>query len=279
MKIINRKLIKSDLTMSKEISGVKLAEKMVSKLKSAEMTAQFNLKIILVGDDPASLVYVKKKEMLARELGVNFELKKYSVDINQDEIENQIKEWQESNEKVGIIIQLPLPKSLDRDYLISLIKPENDVDGLRYAAGLESDYLPPVVKAIDCVLEETKIIINDQKIAIIGRGFLVGGPIEHYLKSKYKNTNIRSLGKNDPDWAKVINESDILIGAAPVPKIITADMIKPRAVIIDAGSAEEDNAIKGNFASDCYTKASFYTSVPGGIGPLTVAMIFENLIK
>jgi methylenetetrahydrofolate dehydrogenase (NADP+)/methenyltetrahydrofolate cyclohydrolase len=263
--------------MSKEISGIKLAATISDELKTLNSSGA-KLKIILVGDDPASLRYVGKKKAKAEELGVSFELRTFDQNVAEEELIDQINSWQEDTGNVGIIVQLPLPKTVDRQKVISSIKPENDVDGLRFCAGLDSNYTPPVVRAIDRVVDEVGSI-DQKKVVIIGQGFLVGSPLKRFIESKYPSVEVVALGRDDENWSEQIKNADILIGAAPVKHIITADMIKEGVVLIDAGSSEEDNAISGNFARECYQKASFYTPVPGGIGPLTVAMIFENLLR
>jgi len=263
--------------MSQEISGLKLAALITAELTKPD-SFDAKLKIILVGSDPASMRYVGKKKAKAEVLGVSFELKTFDQNVAEDELIDQITSWQQEDGNVGIIVQLPLPKTIDRNKVISSIKAENDVDGLRFCAELDSDYTPPVVRAIDRVIDEIGSI-DQKKVVIIGQGFLVGSPLKHFIESKYLNSEVVALGKNDNNWHEQIKSADILIGAAPVKEIITADMIKDGVVLIDAGSSEEDNAISGNFTKECYEKASFYTPVPGGIGPLTVAMIFQNLLS
>lgn len=263
--------------MATEISGLKLAALITKELGKLD-SLDAKLKIILVGSDLASMRYVGKKKAKAEELGVSFELRTFDQDVAEKDLINQINSWQEESGNIGIIVQLPLPKTVDRNRVISTIKSKNDVDGLRFCAGSDSDFTPPVVRAIDRVIDEIGSI-DQKKVVIIGQGFLVGSPLKSFIESKYKNTQVIALGKNDENWHEQIKSADILIGAAPVKEIITSDMIKDGVVLIDAGSSEEDNAISGNFARECYEKASFYTPVPGGIGPLTVAMIFENLLR
>ncbi len=282
------------------------------------------LKIVLVGHDRASEVFVEKKRRIAESLGVDFELKKYEENVSEAEIIDQINNWQGSHSKIGIVIQLPLPKHLNRDRLIQAIKPENDVDGMLYClcAGkyqisnikyqkdklkipikesvptsresgptpevfpdennltiqqFNNVFIPPVVLAIDRAISESKIDLKAKKIVIVGRGFLVGQPLLAYLSAKYPESDIIATGKDDQALMENIKQADVVIGAAGASGIIAPEMIKPGTVLIDAGSAEENGALKGNILPGSYQKSSFYTPVPGGIGPLTIAYLFENL--
>lgn len=287
-----------------KIDGNKISQEIINKLNRKPST----LKIILVGNDRASEVFVGKKRQLAERLGVDFELKQYPESVNESEIINQINVWQESIINLGIVIQLPLPKHLDRDNLIRMIKPECDVDGMLFCLKAtenpkpkyqmtneilspnlknnnltiqqyNNEFIPPVVLAIERAILESKLILKNRKIVIVGHGFLVGQPLFKYFVNKYHENEIVSLGKQDDDYFAKIKEAEILIGAANAGGIITLEMIKDGVILIDAGSAEENGALAGNIRSDCYSLALFYTPVPGGIGPMTVAYLFSNLLN
>lgn len=258
------------------INGNTIAAEITDHLEAISSS----LKIVLVGTDSASELFVQKKIELAEELGVNCELKRFSENTKAEEIITQITTWQNQNHKVGVIVQLPLPEGLNRADIIKAIKPQNDVDGLLYCLESEiSKFIPPVVLGIERALQEADVDFMNQSVLVIGQGFLVGRPIVNFLKSRYPDLEIVITDENDAEFLGKIKLANVLIGAASALDIITADMIKEGAILIDAGSKRVDGHLRGNFQKSCYEKASYYTPVPGGIGPMTVAYLFQNLSK
>ena len=180
------------------------------------------------------------------------------------------------------MIQIPIPKKFDRNKLIGKISPAKDVDGLRFCAGLDSKFKPPVVLSVLEAIKRAELGIKnkelgDLKIALIGHGFLVGFPLARVLKED-KVDFIISPHLASPRGGEGLRVADIIISATGSPNLIKPEMVKDGVVLIDAGTAEENGELRGDIDPECYDKASYYTPVPGGIGPVTVAMLLQNLV-
>lgn len=235
------------------------------------------LAVILVGDDPVSLSYVGLKQKIAQEIGIDFQLFHYSADAKESEVLENIDELNNDENVSGIMVQIPVPEHIDRTKIIEAISPQKDVDGLRYCQGLNSDFHPPVVCAIAEVIKLSGIDLADSSVALIGRGFLVGEPLERYLKDQTKKLVVaNSLTSDLSDITKC---ADVIISATGVAGLIKSEMVKEGVVLIDAGTSEVGGKQVGDIDSKAYDKASFHTPVPGGIGPVTVAYLMKNLIK
>lgn len=239
-----------------------------------------SMAVFLIGNDPVCEKYVELKEKMALKAGIQFLLYKFDDTSSEEEIVEAIGFLNADPEVGGIMIQIPIDKKFDRDKLIAKITPDKDIDGLRYCLGLDSDFRPPVVLAVLEALSASGIM---KKITLVGRGFLVGKPLERVLKEK----NIANLTVLDADdWRDekihnslfIVHDSDIVISATGKPGIIKPDMVKDGAVLIDAGTAEENGSLLGDIDPEAYAKASYYTPVPGGIGPVTAAKLFQNLV-
>lgn len=268
------------MTSNPIINGQKMAEDLIIKSKEILDKSKIkpSLKIILVGTDPSSVLFVRKKQEMAKVLGIEVEIKRFKNQVSQNEIIKTLKNWQK-NPANGVMIQLPLPKELDRDKIIAEILPGSDVDGLRYCAGLKSRFIPPVVLAIERSLIEAKVDFESETVTIVGRGFLVGWPLLQYLTEKYQ-VNIKIIERKDLlTEPEILQESSIIIGAANEADFIKQAMIPYKSILIDAGCFKKGRKIVGNFNRRAYQRAKKYTPTPGGIGPLTVAYLFSNLSK
>ncbi|MCX6808414.1 MAG: bifunctional 5,10-methylenetetrahydrofolate dehydrogenase/5,10-methenyltetrahydrofolate cyclohydrolase [Candidatus Berkelbacteria bacterium] len=234
-----------------------------------------SLAVFLVDNDPICAKYVELKQKLAAKIGVQFSLYKFDEKDSEDEIFQAIEFLNSDPETDGIMIQIPLPKRFDRDHLISAISPEKDVDGLRFCAGLDSKFKPPVVLAILEAIRVSKADVTKSKIALIGHGFLVGSPLERILK---ENGASLSVFRSDSDIHD-LTDFDIVISAVGKAGIVKDSMIKEGAVLVDAGTTEQNGSMVGDIDEFACKKAAFSTPVPGGIGPVTVAMLFRNLVE
>ena len=257
-----------------------LADKVVS-LERKPVLAEF-----LIGDDPVSAAYAELKRKIAVKIGVLFCLYKFDSDDKESEIIEAIKFLNDDPETDGIMIQIPVPQGFDRSKLIEAISPKKDVDGLRFCAGLDSDFRPPVVEAILEGLKRSQGILNlesgsweKKKIALVGHGFLVGKPLERTLRELGIDNLSVVTSENIQDSKFEILDSNIIVSATGKAGIIKSEMIKEGVTLIDAGTAEENGELKGDIDPEAYEKASYYTPVPGGIGPVTVAMLFRNLVN
>ena len=233
---------------------------------------------ILVGEDPASVLYVNLKKRAAERIGAEVEVISLSLSssISVKEIQKTIEQFNNDNNVHGIMVQLPLPWNFsgkDRDEIINAIAKEKDVDGLRG----DSPYAHPTAKAVLEVLEYAKNVSKpslkeeDLRIAVVGASGMVGRP----LLREFKRKGIDAVGYNTKtiNWQERIKEKDVVISATGVPDLIKESMVRDGVVLIDVGSPN------GDIEKRTYEKASFISPVPGGVGPVTVSCLLENLVE
>lgn len=262
----------------KSFDGKKLRDQILAELSAKIMVMPIKPKLaaILIGHDPISLNYVQLKEKIAGKIGVVFELVAYSDETDEEEILSKIDDLNLDPKVGGIMIQIPLPSGFDRDRLIKSILPAKDIDGLRYCLGAESKFVPPVVLAIGAAIDDWGGSLKEVEAVLVGKGFLVGGPLERYLKDKINKLQVLS-GKTE-DLKQHTVKADLIISATGHPRLICSGMVKDEVVLIDAGTGESGGKLSGDIDFKTYEKASFYTPVPGGIGPVTIAMLMKNLV-
>jgi len=259
--------------------GNKIRDQILLKIRKeiVENSRDIGLAVILAGDNPVCEKYVELKKGIAEKLGVNFDLYKFEKTDKEDDISETIKYLNTDPEVDGIMIQIPVDQKFNRDTLISLISPQKDIDGLRFCLDLASDFRPPVVLAVLEAMKSSGKDLKKSRIVIVGRGFLVGDPLRRALLEMGVKAEVAD--SSTKDLKKLTETADILVTAVGRTNIITEDMIKEGVALIDAGTTEQNGTQKGDIAMECYHKASFYTPVPGGIGPVTIAMLFQNLLK
>jgi methylenetetrahydrofolate dehydrogenase (NADP+)/methenyltetrahydrofolate cyclohydrolase len=242
------------------------------------------LATILVGDDPASAVYVRMKREDSAEVGIESFHHKPGSDVAPDELAALIRSLNEDQRVHGILLQLPLPEHLDQDDFISLIDPGKDVDGLTTAnAGLlmhgRTEALVPCTPAgVMELLAEAGAELSGTRAVVIGRSILVGKPLVQLLLAA--NATVTQCHSRTRDLPAVCREADVLIAAVGSPALVTAEMVRDGAVVIDVGTNRTDDGLVGDvdFAS-VKDKAGAITPVPGGVGPMTRAMLLVNTVK
>ena len=239
--------------------------------------------IITIGDDPASAVYVRNKIKACEECGIYVRHEKFSANADSDMVERCIMSANIIPEVVGIMIQLPVPDGWDARKLMELIDPEKDVDGLTYAnIGMlwsgEAMHYPCTAKGIDYLLHENGIRFTGKHVVIVGRSNIVGKPMAAIaLENNATVTICHSKTKNLAEHTRM---ADILVVAVGKPKLITADMVKPGAVVVDVGINRTENGLVGDVDFDGVAEvAGWITPVPGGVGPMTVAMLMNNVAR
>jgi methylenetetrahydrofolate dehydrogenase (NADP+)/methenyltetrahydrofolate cyclohydrolase len=242
------------------------------------------LAVILVGDDPASRVYVNNKKKACELVGFKSEEYKLPAETTQEELLNLVDELNNRKDINGILCQLPLPKGLDENAVIEAISPLKDVDAFhkqnvgRIMIG-DYDFLPCTPAGIMEMLKAYNISVDGKNCVVIGRSNIVGKPMAMLLLHQNGTVTIcHSHTKNLKDIAK---EADVLVAAVGVPKFVTADMVKDGAVVIDVGMDRDEN---GKLCGDVdfenvKDKCSFITPVPGGVGPMTIATLMKNTLK
>ncbi len=235
-----------------------------------------HLVVLLIGDNPVCEKYVDLKKKIAQRTGLFFSVYKFDSKDEEVSVKECIEFLNQDDEVDGVMIQIPIDPKFDQKSLIEAISPQKDVDGLRYCLNLKTDFIPPVVLAVKESLDQSKCVLGDSSVVLIGHGFLVGAPLERFLKDKVKKLKVIKDAEKEKE---AILEADIVISAVGKAGLVSADSVKDGAVLIDAGTAEVSGTLVGDIAPEAYKKAFFYTPVPGGIGPVTVAMLIKNLVK
>ena len=266
------------------LDGKQTAKKITDelKLKVQNLDKKPSLAVIMAGNNPASEVYVKNKEKKALEIGFNSIIKKTDENITKEELLKIIKELNEDDNINAILLQLPLPKHLNEKDFLDLIDPKKDVDGFcSYNLGKllknDSPYaIPCTPKGIVRLLDEYNIDIESKIALVIGRSNIVGKPVSILLLNR--NSTVIMTHTKTKNLENLTKTADILICAAGKKEMIKKEMIKENAVIIDVGiTRDNDGKLKGDVDfNDVKEKASYITPVPGGIGPMTIAMLMEN---
>lgn len=282
------------------IDGKKTAEDIkveiaaeVESLKAAGQKVP-HLAAILVGHDGGSETYVRNKVLACERVGFGSTLLRYEDDITEAELLAKVEELNQDSEIDGFIVQLPLPKHINPDKVIEAIRPEKDVDGFhpmnlgRMVAGLPA-LLPATPSGIVELLARYNIKTGGKHCVVIGRSNIVGTPVSILLAKNLEpgNCTVTLCHSRTKDLASIVQQADIVVAALGKPEFVTADMVRPGAVVIDVGTTRVEDAnrksgfvLKGdvNFA-EVAPKASFITPVPGGVGPMTIAMLLRNTLK
>ena len=250
------------------------------------------LAVVLVGEDPASEVYVRNKKRTSEEIGMRSIGHNLPDTTTQRELETLIQSLNADPAVHGILCQFPLPEGLDEKKVIQTIAPEKDVDGLHpLNAGLIAMGIP---KFISCtpygvlqMLKRSGISTSGKNVVVLGRSNLVGRPIATLLSSKGWDATVTVCHSRTSDLAEVTSQADILIAAIGIPEFVKANMVKPGAVVIDVGinRIDDPNKAKGTRMvgdvafEEVAAKTSFITPVPGGVGPMTIAMLMVNTVN
>lgn len=267
------------------IDGKKLRDGLLENIKKEVEKLPFSpvFSDVMVGDDKVSLSYVKIKEKFANMAGIKFRETILSNNITTEEVIEQVRNLNNVPFISGVIVQLPLPSHINTEEVLNSIDTNLDVDCLSGESTLRFYNNNPIFSyptALACVyiLESLPLDLKDKNILVIGNGRLVGRPVSHLLKSKGLNiTTVDSKTENRDD---LIKEADVIITAIGQGKFLTGDMVKSGVVIIDAGTSEEDGGIVGDVDIDSMQDvASYITPTPGGVGPMTVAMLLLNILE
>ena len=268
----------------KKISAVlreKLKEK-VSKLKST-YNAVPGLTVILIGEDPPSKIYVKNKEKSAIEVGINSEVIRYQDNVEEKVLLNKIKELNENDKVSGILVQLPLPKHIDKRKVIETINPNKDVDGLHpmNVGNLSSGYdsmVPCTPLGCYLLIKDVEKDLNGKHAVVIGRSNLNGKPMTQLLLKE--NCTLTITHSKTKDLKAECARADIIIAAVGRPKLVKADWVKKDAIVIDVGINKTDSGLVGDVDFDGVSKvAKAITPVPGGVGPMTIACLLSNTVE
>jgi methylenetetrahydrofolate dehydrogenase (NADP+)/methenyltetrahydrofolate cyclohydrolase len=268
------------------IDGKAVAARVRERVASevAAMPANPGLATILVGADPASAVYVRMKREDSAEVGIESFHHEPGGEVSPDELADLIRSLNADERVHGILLQLPLPDHLAQDEFISLIDPAKDVDGLTSAnAGLllqgrDEAMVPCTPAGVMELLREAGVELEGARAVVVGRSILVGKPLAQLLLAA--NATVTHCHSRTRDLPGVCREADVLIAAAGSPRLVTADMVRDGAVVIDVGTNRTADGLVGDVDFDAVReRAGAITPVPGGVGPMTRAMLLANTLR
>jgi methylenetetrahydrofolate dehydrogenase (NADP+) / methenyltetrahydrofolate cyclohydrolase len=240
------------------------------------------LATVLVGDDPASEIYVSSKQKACREVGIEPFDHKLSEETTEEELLRLVGELNADERVTGILCQLPLPEQIDDDRIIRSIAPIKDVDGFHpFSAGHLLQGSPTFVAATPAgimeILAEYKVVLLGARAVVVGRSNIVGKPMALLLLAEHATVTI--CHSRTRDLPAVVREADVVVAAVGRPAMITGEMVSDGATVVDVGINRVEGRVVGDVAEDVRGKAALLTPVPGGVGPMTIASLLRNTVK
>jgi len=254
------------------------------KLFKSKIGVTPKLTVVLVGDDPASQVYVRNKERGCADVGMESEVRRLPAGTRQSELIDIVKQLNKDRSVHGILVQLPLPAGLDERVVLDEIDPRKDVDGLhplnmgKLLKGDDSGFVACTPQGIIELILSTGTEIQGKEAVVVGRSNIVGKPVAILLMQR--NATVTVCHSRTKDLGEVTRRADILVAAVGSPQIIHGTMIKPGALIIDVGTNRVGEKLVGDVDfQSALERAEFITPVPGGVGPMTIALLLRNTLK
>jgi methylenetetrahydrofolate dehydrogenase (NADP+)/methenyltetrahydrofolate cyclohydrolase len=274
---------------AQRLDGTATAAAIKDELKSRvaalhDAGARPGLGTILVGDDPGSRWYVNGKHKDCAEVGIESIRIDLPADSSQEEIEDAVRALNDDPACTGYIVQLPLPKGRDENAVLGLIDPAKDADGLHptnlgWLVLGKAAPLPCTPNGIVEILRRHDVEIAGADVAVVGRGVTVGRPLGLLLTRRSENATVTLCHTGTRDLADHVRRADIVVAAAGVPGIITGAMVKPGAAVLDVGVSRVDGKLAGDVADDVWDVAAWVSPNPGGVGPMTRAMLLSNIVE
>ncbi len=258
------------------VNGKEIAEDIYRQLKE-DIKGLGNVPRLLVvtaAPNAETKKYLDLKRQKAEAVGIEVVVREFDQDVTDGALQNFLGEFLDVYD--GIIIQLPLPAQIHTDDLIKKIPKQVDVDAINYD-GSDNDILPPVVGAVEEIAKKYAVDFAGKKVVIVGQGRLVGKPAAFWAEAQ--SAAVTVIDKTTTEADEILETADIIISGAGAPGLITPDKIKEGVVIFDAGTSEEGGVLRGDADPACAEKCSLFTPVPGGIGPVTIAVLLRNLIR
>ena len=272
--------------MAQILDGKKLREKILGelKLKVESFTQKPSLVVILVGENPASKIYVNNKKKTAQNLGINSEVINYPSDITEQELLDKIEELNNDKNVTAILVQLPLPEHISKENVINTISPSKDVDGCtpynfgKLFSGSEPVVYPCTPKGILLLLDEYGIKLEGKHAVIVGRSNIVGRPLSQMLLNR--NATVTVCHSRSENLSDIIKTADIVVSAAG-KNVIKGEMLKSGCVVVDVGIFKDENGkTRGDVDFETASQvASYISPVPGGVGPMTIASLMLNTVE
>lgn len=272
--------------MTTILDGKKLRDKIIENLKAKVDTfdEKPTLVVILVGENPASKIYVNNKKKMAEKIGIHSEVINYPANITEAELLDKIEELNNNKKVTAILVQLPLPKHISKDNVMNKIIPSKDVDGFtpynfgKLFSGETPTVYPCTPKGILLLLDEYNIEIEGKHVVIVGRSNIVGKPLSQMMLNK--NATVTICHSHTKNLSQITKTADILVSAVG-KNIIEGEMLKTNCVIVDVGIFKDENGkTRGDVDFKSASKiASFISPVPGGVGPMTIASLMLNTVE
>ncbi len=269
----------SEKLLDGRATAEKLLENIKSKVKKKNISPR--LDVILVGDNAASLSYIRQKTKSAERVGIEANVHRFAGSTPQAEVSRKINELNEEEAVDGIIVQLPLPENYNEQQLLETVSPRVDVDGLnpvnfgRLLAGESPTFYPPTPRGMLRLLDSYEVKLEGQICVLVGMGRLVGRPLSQMLLNR--DATVLCLNEFTDDLVEYTRQGDVVVAAAGVPRLLDADYFNRDSVVLDAGIHREEGELVGDVDfSAVVQKVKLITPVPGGVGPLTVAELLYN---
>lgn len=271
------------------IDGKGIASKIKAKVKQEvselrEHGVRLKLEVILIGDDPASEVYIRNKEKALADVGIDYEIVRLPKEVSEPYLIELIRSLNNDQDVDGILVQMPIPEHISPEKVMEAISPYKDVDGFHpYNLGLLASgrpfLVPCTARGILTLIEDTKVEISGKLSVVVGRSLIVGKPISLLLLSRDATVTICHSKTNN--LKEMVEQADILVVAVGKPRIIKGDWIKKDAIVIDVGvNRMDEKTLVGDVDFEvALQRAGFITPVPGGVGPMTIAYLLENTLK
>jgi methylenetetrahydrofolate dehydrogenase (NADP+)/methenyltetrahydrofolate cyclohydrolase len=237
---------------------------------------------VIVGDDPVIESFVRIKKKFGEAIGVTMHEFRFAGDIAVEKLKKEVAHIAARAELDGVIIQLPLPSTIDVQAIVNIVPAQKDVDVLSHDAMVqfangEAIVFPPVAGAVAEILKRHEVAVEGKEVLILGYGRLVGRPVSILLR--HNNAHVTVIDQPVADLATHVREADIIVSGVGRPLLITPLMLREGTILIDAGTSESGGKIVGDADPACNDVAKLFTPVPGGVGPIAVAMLFKNLLR
>jgi len=265
------------------MEGRPLAERIRAQVADeVRELGEIGLATVQVGEDEASTIYLRLKHQAAAEVEITAVDRKLSHAISEDDLLAEVAALNADDAIDGILVQLPLPGHIDEARVIAAVEPVKDVDGFHpFNAGQlylgRPTHVPATPLGVMALLAEHRIPLDGRRAVVVGRSNIVGKPVAHLLLQAHATVVI--CHSHTDDLARETLDADVLVVAAGLPEVVTADMVKSGSAVVDVGISRTESGIVGDVDPDARSRAAFITPVPGGVGPMTIAMLLQNTVK
>jgi len=265
------------------MDGAALAARIRTEVAAeAAQLGTLGLATVLVGDDPASHIYIGRKHEAAREAGIEAHDHKLPAETSEDDLLRLVDGLNADDSVDGILVQLPLPDHINESRVLRAVSPRKDVDGFHPAsAGQlyldEPTFVPATPLGIMALLQEYDVPLEGKRAVVIGRSTIVGKPVALLLLRA--NATVTICHSRTADLARHVSEADVVVAAVGKPGVVSKAMVKPGAAVVDVGMNRTEEGLRGDVDPDAAGVAGLMTPVPGGVGPMTIAMLLQNTVK